>query len=640
LLAAVLVQASTHAAGVFAASAPAVTGLSPISASTLGGDEVTLQGSGFTGVTAVNFGSGPAPSFKFYADSLVTAVSPAHAAGTVDVTVTTAAGTSPASAADQFTFRPPAPCTSVTASSSAPYPYGATFQVTGSAATCPGPRYEFWVLPPGYSTWQLAQVYSNSSSIQLQTSGVLSGTYYYSVWAMDSGSTGTSGDALGRWDAYAVTATTLTPFPCRFVTVSAAPPSPSASSMVAITGAAPNDAIPPEAPNNCLGPLFEFWLLAPGSSTWRLVQAYSYSTTFNWDTTRWPSGVYQFSVWGRDVSSRGIHSSTYGRWDAYAVLSYTLKRMPCTSVTASAAPASPSSVSATVTITGSASGCPKPLYEFWILVPGSITYQLVQAYSTSSTFIWDNGDPPGTYHVSVWARDANSIGTGSNTLGRLDASATIQYALTALPFAPCTGTAVGLSPSGGTALSGTTVTMSFTAYGCSNPRYKLWMKAPGSSTWQLLTSYHPGATFNWDTTGLATGAYSFRLFVRDASSPGVYSDAALGRYDAYGNFGFNLTSQACISVSASLASGTTTTTAVASGCPKPQFEFWGLAPGSSAWQLIQAYSSSATAYWQINSAVPGVFRVSVWARDASSIGTAGDSLGRWDTFTVVNGTLP
>jgi hypothetical protein len=42
---------------------------------------------------------------------------------------------------------------------------------------------------------------------------------------------------------------------------------------------------------------------------------------------------------------------------------------------------------------------------------------------------------------------------------------------------------------------------------------------------------------------MATGTYSFRLFVRDASSPCVYNDAALGRYDAYGNFGFSLTSQ-------------------------------------------------------------------------------------------------
>lgn len=46
------------------------------------------------------------------------------------------------------------PCTAVMASSTSS-PYGATFDVSGIAATCPSPQYEFWVLPPGYSTWQL-----------------------------------------------------------------------------------------------------------------------------------------------------------------------------------------------------------------------------------------------------------------------------------------------------------------------------------------------------------------------------------------------------------------------------------------------------------------------------------------------------
>jgi hypothetical protein len=42
--------------------------------------------------------------FQVQSDSSLTAVTPAHAAGTVDVTVTTAAGSGPATAGDRFMF--------------------------------------------------------------------------------------------------------------------------------------------------------------------------------------------------------------------------------------------------------------------------------------------------------------------------------------------------------------------------------------------------------------------------------------------------------------------------------------------------------------------------------------------------------
>jgi hypothetical protein len=61
-----------------------------------------------------------------------------------------------------------------------------------------------------------------------------------------------------------------------------------------------------------------------------------------------------------------------------------------------------------VTITGSASGCPSPRYEFWILAPGG-NWTIVQAYSSSNAFYWyTSGKPAGTYYYSVWVRDASS----------------------------------------------------------------------------------------------------------------------------------------------------------------------------------------------------------------------------------------
>ena len=86
---------------------PAVTGISPVSGPWVGGTSVTITGSGFSGATAVEFGTAAASSFSVNsAGTQITAVSPAAAAGAVDVTVVTAGGTSLTSSADEFSYLP------------------------------------------------------------------------------------------------------------------------------------------------------------------------------------------------------------------------------------------------------------------------------------------------------------------------------------------------------------------------------------------------------------------------------------------------------------------------------------------------------------------------------------------------------
>jgi hypothetical protein len=92
-----------------AAALPAVTGVAPTSGSTLGGTVVTITGSNFTGTNRVTFIGIPAPSFTVLSDTALTAVTPANSAGTWDTRVITPSGTSPLTAADQFTFTAPPP---------------------------------------------------------------------------------------------------------------------------------------------------------------------------------------------------------------------------------------------------------------------------------------------------------------------------------------------------------------------------------------------------------------------------------------------------------------------------------------------------------------------------------------------------
>ena len=84
---------------------PAVTGLDPASGSTAGGISVTITGTGFTDVTSASFGGDEATDVVANgAGTEITCTAPAHAEGTVDVQVTTAAGSSPDTSVDDFTY--------------------------------------------------------------------------------------------------------------------------------------------------------------------------------------------------------------------------------------------------------------------------------------------------------------------------------------------------------------------------------------------------------------------------------------------------------------------------------------------------------------------------------------------------------
>jgi hypothetical protein len=347
----------------------------------------------------------------------------------------------------------------------------------------------------------VAQAYSGSATLNWNTSGLVAGTYYVSVWNLDTTSTGTACSALGCYDAYAPgIAYSLTTTPCGSVTASAAPASSSvAGTIVRFTGSAVG----------CPHPFYQFWILAPGSDSWTVAQAYSTRATFDWNTTGpLPAGTYLYSVWARDSGSAAGYDTFFPG------TAYTLTSTPCTSVTASAAPASPQAAGTAVTISATASGCPNPRYEFWILAPGSSSWTIVQPYSGNAAFTWNTTPPAGTYLYSVWVRDASSA---SSYDAYVPGTA---YMLTSTPCVSVTASAAPAAPQA----AGTTVTITASASGCPNPRYELWILTPGSSTWTIVQAYSGGASFNWITTGLPPGTYLYSVWVRDTSS-GLSYDA-------------------------------------------------------------------------------------------------------------------
>src|SRR5436190_9119496 len=129
------------------AAAPAITSVNPNSGSTAGGTNVTITGTNFQSNATVKFGGVAATNVNVTSSTTITATTPAHAAGAVDVLVTNADAQSGTLTAG-FTYNVPAPTiTSITPAtgptsgntvvtiSGTNFQSGATVKIGGVAAT-------------------------------------------------------------------------------------------------------------------------------------------------------------------------------------------------------------------------------------------------------------------------------------------------------------------------------------------------------------------------------------------------------------------------------------------------------------------------------------------------------------------------
>ncbi|SDA39468.1 putative Ig domain-containing protein, partial [Pseudomonas sp. NFPP15] len=126
---------ATYNLVVTSSAVPTLTSVSPNSGSIAGATAVTLTGSNFTGATSVSFGGTAAPSYTVNNATTITATTPAHAAGAVNVTIITPGGS--ATLTNGYTYAVPAPTVgpvsaTVAANSSA---NSITLSLSGGAAT-------------------------------------------------------------------------------------------------------------------------------------------------------------------------------------------------------------------------------------------------------------------------------------------------------------------------------------------------------------------------------------------------------------------------------------------------------------------------------------------------------------------------
>jgi hypothetical protein len=85
---------SLTSAFTYTESSPTISSVSPSSGDTAGGTVVTIAGSNFVSGATVSFGGSPASNVSFVSWTQLNAITPAHAAGSVNVAVTNPDGTS------------------------------------------------------------------------------------------------------------------------------------------------------------------------------------------------------------------------------------------------------------------------------------------------------------------------------------------------------------------------------------------------------------------------------------------------------------------------------------------------------------------------------------------------------------------
>jgi len=112
---------------------PIISSIIPVAGPTSGGTTVTITGGNLAEATSVKFGGTEAAGFTVESGTTVTAVAP-PGSGTVDITITTPAGTSATGAADRYTFQS-APTVTKVAPALGPVGGGTIVKISGTEFT-------------------------------------------------------------------------------------------------------------------------------------------------------------------------------------------------------------------------------------------------------------------------------------------------------------------------------------------------------------------------------------------------------------------------------------------------------------------------------------------------------------------------
>ena len=210
-----------------------------------------------------------------------------------------ALGEAIASSTVTLTGSAPSPCSSASLSPASPsQPAGSTIAFTASSTGCPSPQYEYWVQFLD-GTWSMQRAFSTDPMWSWNTSGLAPGVYNVHVWANQVG------DQTSTFEGNGASTVTLTG--CTSAALTPASGSAAGGSTVTFTASS----------TGCSTPLYQFWL-QDTSGGWQIVQAFSTSNTWTWNTAGWPKGTYNVHVW---ANQQGASQAT---WEGNGAATFTV----------------------------------------------------------------------------------------------------------------------------------------------------------------------------------------------------------------------------------------------------------------------------------------------------------------------------
>jgi hypothetical protein len=184
-----------------------------------------------------------------------------------------------------------------------------------------------------------------------------------------------------------------------------------------------------------------------------------------------------------------------------------------------------------------------------------------------------------------------------------------------------------MSPSSTWQPIGLTLNFLASSGGCATPAYEFWVQYP-SGKWVLQQGWG-GASFNWNTSGLAAGTYTIHAWANQ--------QGAATTLEVYGQSIVTLFAP-CSSAALSPASGSVTVggsvtfSASSSGCVNPTYEFWLLDPAGT-WHLEQAFGYGYRWTWNTAGWQKGTYTIHVWANQVGVNATVHEAIGS-ATYTL------
>jgi YD repeat-containing protein len=181
---------------------------------------------------------------------------------------------------------------------------------------------------------------------------------------------------------------------------------------------------------------------------------------------------------------------------------------------------------------------------------------------------------------------------------------------------------------------GTQVTFTGAASGGSGAaEYRFWRRSISEATWTIAQDYSTNATWNWDTTGLASGIYYIQVDARAAGST-AWSDASANTSYVISSV-TGVTFDPAPPAGGSPGAPVSFTASVGGGAA--EYRFWRRSVSEGTWTIAQDYSTNATWNDWDTTGLSGVYYIQVDARGVGSSSWSDASANTSYVLTSITG---